>query len=111
MGLSCGDIDNDGHIDLFVSNMYSKAGNRVIDNLPPGHYNDEIMSKLRRMVAGSELYVNRGGLEFEAIAHQVQVSRIGWSWGPALVDLDNDGWLDLYSTCGFISHDRTKPDG
>jgi hypothetical protein len=111
MGLAAGDIDNDGQIDLFVSNMYSKAGNRVIDNLPSGHYDEEVMRKLRRMVAGSELYVNHGGLAFEAIAKQVQVSRIGWGWGPALVDLDNDGWLDLYSTCGFISHDRKKPDG
>lgn len=111
MGLAAGDINNDGEIDLFVSNMYSKAGNRVIDNLPSDHYDDEIMRKLRRMVAGSELYVNRSELDFEAIAKRVQVSKIGWGWGPALVDLDNDGWLDLYSTCGFISHDRKKPDG
>lgn len=69
------------------------------------------MRKLRRMVAGSELYMNRSGLAFEAIAKQIHVSKIGWGWGPALVDLDNDGWLDLYSTCGFISHDRKKPDG
>jgi hypothetical protein len=55
--------------------------------------------------------MNRSGLAFEAIAKQIHVSKIGWGWGPALVDLDNDGWLDLYSTCGFISHDRKKPDG
>ena len=111
MGLAAGDINNDGQVDLFVSNMYSKAGNRVIDNLPVGHYDAEVMRKLRRMVAGSELYVNQGELSFEAIAKNVQVSKLGWSWGTAMVDLDNDGWLDLYSTCGFISHDRKKSDG
>ena len=111
MGLASGDINNDGLTDVFVSNMYSKAGNRVIDNLPPGHYDDEIMRKLRRMVAGSELYVNRGDLSFEVVADRMQISKIGWGWGAALVDLDNDGWLDLYSTAGFISVDKNKPDG
>jgi hypothetical protein len=41
----------------------------------------------------------------------MQISKIGWGWGSALVDLDNDGWLDLYSTAGFISVDKNKPDG
>ena len=30
MGASAGDYDNDGDLDLFISNMYSKAGNRII---------------------------------------------------------------------------------
>ena len=111
MGLATGDINNDQQIDVFVSNMYSKAGNRVIDNLPDGHYDDEVMRKLRRMVSGSELYINNSQLAFEAVGKQMQITKIGWAWGPALVDLDNDGWLDIYSTCGFISHDRKKPDG
>ena len=38
MGVASGDYDNDGHIDLYVANMYSKAGNRVIGNLWPGTY-------------------------------------------------------------------------
>ena len=36
--------------------MYSKSGSRVIGNLKPDSYNDEVMSKLKRMVAGSRLY-------------------------------------------------------
>ena len=26
-------------------------------------------------------------------------------------DFNNDGWLDLYATAGFISQERGKPDG
>ena len=39
------------------------------------------------------------------------IASVGWAYGPALVDLDNDGWLDLYATAGFISADRNEPDG
>ncbi len=39
------------------------------------------------------------------------VNEVGWAFAPAFVDVDNDGWLDLYATTGFLSFDRGKPDG
>lgn len=111
MGLTCGDIDNDGQIDLYVSNMFSKAGNRVMDNLPPGFYDDTTMHKLRRMVAGNQLHRNCGNLQFDPIADRMDVAQVGWGWGPAMLDFNNDGWLDIYGTCGFMSRSRDKPDG
>jgi hypothetical protein len=111
MGLTCGDIDNDGRIDLYIANMYSKAGNRVIGNLRPDTYSPEIMARLRSLVAGSQLYLNRGGNRFEPVGPKYHVSGIGWAYGAALVDLDNDGWLDLYATCGYVSKSRSEPDG
>jgi hypothetical protein len=111
MGATCGDIDNDGRIDLYIANMYSKAGNRIIGNLRPDTYAPDVMARLRSLVAGSQLYLNRGGLRFEPVGQKYQVSAIGWAYGPALVDLDNDGWLDLYATCGYVSKSRNEPDG
>jgi hypothetical protein len=113
MGVTAGDIDNDGNIDLYVANMYSKAGNRVINNVAPGTYSTQIMSTMRSFVTGSELWHNRGvgGPGFERRGRKLQVADVGWAYGPALVDLDNDGWLDLYATAGFVSQDRNEPDG
>jgi hypothetical protein len=111
MGLSAGDVNNDGAIDLYLSNMYSKAGSRVIGNLSPGHYPDPVMAQIRALVAGSELYLNRAGNGFEPLGKAFQVHGVGWSWGSALADLNNDGWLDIYATAGFMSRDRNKPDG
>jgi hypothetical protein len=111
MGVTCGDLHGEGNIDLYVANMYSKAGARVISNILPGTYSDKIMSTMRQFVAGSQLWRNKGGGEFEPLGKQYGVAAIGWAYGAALVDLDNDGWLDIYATAGFISQSRSEPDG
>jgi hypothetical protein len=111
MGLVAGDINNDGNTDLYLSNMYSKAGMRVIGNVKPGSYPDDVMAHIRTFVTGSQLHLNRGNLQFEQKGQEWQVNDCGWAYGAALIDLDNDGWLDLYATCGYISRDRHKPDG
>lgn len=111
MGVACGDYDNDGRIDLYVANMYSKAGNRVIGNLWPGTYPEPLLAKLRALTAGSQLHRNLGGLKFQRVGPELHVADVGWAYGPSMVDLNNDGWLDIFATCGFISRNRDDPDG
>jgi hypothetical protein len=111
MGVTAGDIDNDGNIDIYCANMYSKAGSRVIGNMRPGTYPEPVMAQIRSFVKGSELHRNLGGLRFEQLGQSFQVHDAGWAYGPALVDLDNDGWLDLHALAGYISRDRNEPDG
>jgi hypothetical protein len=45
------------------------------------------------------------------MAKKYQVAGAGWAYGPAFVDLDNDGWLDLFANAGFVSQDPNEPDG
>jgi hypothetical protein len=111
MGLAVGDVNNDGNIDVYSANMYSKAGTRVIGNLKPDAYPPPLMEKMRRFVAGSQLHLNRGALKFDQAGPQMQVAAVGWAYGPCLADLDSDGFLDIFATAGYISRDRSKPDG
>ena len=68
-GLAVGDIDNDGLDDVyFVSNLGS-----------------------------NKLYKNKGGLSFEDItAASLTEDAKGFSTGATMLDVNNDGWLDIY---------------
>ena len=111
MGLAVGDVDNDGRVDIYSANMYSKAGTRVISNLRPDAYPPELMEKMRRFVAGSQLHRNKGEFGFDQAGAKMQVGAVGWAYGACLADLDADGFLDIYATAGYISRDRSRPDG
>jgi uncharacterized membrane protein YraQ (UPF0718 family) len=37
------------------------------------------------------------------------VGQPGWSWNSKFVDLDQDGWLDLYVATGFMAHRSFMP--
>ena len=103
MGASFGDYDNDGRQDLYVTNMYSKAGRRITEQVPG------LDPKIAQMSRGNSLFRNLGD-GFEKVsgldAPALQVERAGWSWGGQFVDVDNDGYLDVYASSGFY----TAPD-
>ena len=111
MGLASGDFNNDKNIDIYVSSMYSSAGTRVISNLKENSFDKKVMSELKSMVRGSQLYSNLGDLKFEKMADKYNLASVGWGYGPIMSDLNNDSWLDIYTTSGFVSRNREKPDG
>ena len=100
MGASFGDYDNDGLKDLYVSNMYSKAGLRIT------HQIDRLNPRIRQLAEGNYLYRNRGErmeLVSGLSAPSMLVSRAGWSWGGQFVDVNNDSFLDLYVPNGYYT--------
>jgi hypothetical protein len=78
MGADFGDIDHDGRLDILVTNFYGE---------------------------GDALYWNQGERGFTDIAWPAGIARpsvplVGW--GAGLVDMDNDGWLDIFVANGHI---------
>jgi len=97
MGASCGDYDNDGDLDLFVSNMYSKAGNRIVP------YFENADPRILVAARGNFLYENNGGIFRLSSEKDAPETKVGWAFGGQFADFNNDGWLDLYVPSGLYS--------
>jgi len=50
----------------------------------------------------NQLYLNRGNLKFEDISQSAGIAGAGkWVSGVNVLDINNDGWQDIYLTCTF----------
>jgi hypothetical protein len=91
MNVSFGDFRNVGEMSIYISNITEPG------NLPQG--NNLWMPQAHKK--GDPPH-------YLETAEQFKVHLGGWSWGAQFGDLDNDGWLDLYLTNGYISADPVK---
>jgi hypothetical protein len=86
MGIGVGDFDNDGRIDLIKTNFSGDYPN---------------------------LYRNAGGGIFEDVVVKaglaVNPQYVGW--GVGFVDLDNDGWKDVFQVNGHVYPELDRKDG
>jgi hypothetical protein len=106
MGVSFGDYDNDGDLDLHITNMSSTAGNRILSMLYPEDH--EIRKTLSKQAAGNSLYERRADGTFHEVTDEVGGLSGGWAFGGGFIDFDNDGWEDLYTPNGFVSGKSMK---
>lgn len=100
MGVSWGDYDQDSRQDLYISNMFSKAGKRITGKV------SGINPVFKAMAEGNSLFRNEGE-SFTKVSGTdegtILVEKAGWSWGSQFLDFDNDGWLDLYALSGHYT--------
>ncbi len=111
MSASWGDVNRDGLMDLYVSNMWSSAGNRITsqDKFRAKKDGDEdTKNMIRRHARGNSLFRNAGEdapFTDDSLATGTAMGR--WAWGSLLMDLNNDGWEDVYVANGFMSAPQT----
>lgn len=100
MGVSWGDVNNDGRLDMYVSNMYSTAANRVFNHSQPRAEDKTLLLKAAR---GNSLFIATANGKFDDMTEEAGVGKAGWAWGGQFFDADNDGWLDIYVPTGYYT--------
>ena len=112
MGSDIGDINNDGSPEIMSTDM-----------LPPDNYRIKTMTQFQPFRMGKMrfdsiyhqqimqncLQLNNSEGYFQEIAYLAGVSSSDWSWGALLIDLDLDGWKDIFVSNG-IQKDLTDFD-
>ena len=79
-GVGIGDFNNDGLQDIYL------VGNAV----------------------SNKLYINKGNMKFEDVTKEAGVGGLGgWGRGVAVIDINNDGLLDIY-VCNTLLNDSLK---
>ncbi|MEM6842695.1 MAG: VCBS repeat-containing protein [Bacteroidota bacterium] len=104
MGSDYADINNDGLNDLYVVDMAMKGHIRSKRNM--GSMSTENFTKIIERgyhypYSTNTLHLNLGNQHFTEIAQMAGVDKTDWSWAPLLVDLDNDGYKDIFVTNGI----------
>ena len=77
MGIGPGDFNLDGHIDIYKTHYQQQAG---------GLYRSDGKGQFEDVTAAAGIYGERRFV----------------SWGDGIVDLDNDGWPDLFCVTGNV---------
>ena len=93
------DYDRDGRLDLFLVNVGKYTSNTLggdgdkyyvgIDQAFTGHLKPELAEQ-------SILYHNEGGNRFVDVSDKVGLKDLSWSGDASAVDVNDDGWPDLY---------------
>lgn len=102
MGIDIADFNRDGLDDIFVADMRSRTHlqrNVRVPDLPASYAESDALS-LRHQYSMNTLLLNRGGGLFSEVAFASGVSASDWSWTPAFLDVDLDGYEDLLITTG-----------
>ncbi len=107
MSSDLGDINNDGHAEIFTTDMipdddYRLKTTGTFDNIDL--YLSKQKAGLYHQYVRNCLQLNNGNGTFSEIGNYCGVYGTDWSWGSVFVDADNDGLNDIF-VCNGIARD------
>ena len=105
MSFDVGDVNNDGSMELFAADMhpysaeimpdYEPMMEAMMDNHNPIEGDPQVMANVMQVRDANGNFVDQ--------AEEMAAAATGWSWSTKFGDLDQDGFLDIYSVNGMAS--------
>jgi len=123
MGADIADINGDGLLDIFVTDMLPESQRRLKQVMTFENWDKFQFNKTHGyhyQYSRNMLHVNNGDGTFSEMGRLANVEATDWSWGALIFDMDNDGLKDLFVSNGiyqdltdldylnFIDNDETK---
>ncbi|MDP4998942.1 MAG: VCBS repeat-containing protein [Saprospiraceae bacterium] len=104
MGTDVADVNNDGHLDIFVADMLPYR--REVLQTAAGEESFDIYHMKKNLgyneqYSRNTLQLNRGDGHFSEAAQLLGLEASDWSWSPLFQDFDLDGWVDLFVSNGI----------
>lgn len=129
MNASMADYDNDGKIDIYVTNIRSEhswyaewptVARYMVNTWKQQVWRTDMplyweifkqsgfdfVAVFQQMAYGNNLLRNKGDGTFEDVTLKAGANPLGWFWGASFADFDNDGWQDIYMADGWVYNDR-----
>jgi hypothetical protein len=104
MGIKFFDFDNDGNVDLLLTDMHSDMSEEI------GPEREKLKSRMQwtdgflqggaNNVFGNAFYRNAGDGRFDEVSDTIGVENY-WPWGPSVGDVNADGWDDVFIASGM----------
>lgn len=123
MGADIADINGDGLLDIFVTDMLPESQTRLKQVTTFENWDKYQFNKTygyHYQLSRNMLHLNNGDGTFSEIGRLSNVEATDWSWGALIFDMDNDGLRDVFVANGiyqditdldylnFIDDDKTK---
>ncbi|WP_165929631.1 VCBS repeat-containing protein [Pseudocnuella soli] len=121
MGADIADLNNDGLSEVYVTDMFPEGEARVKTKTAFENWDKYTANQFNgyhRQFVRNSLQWNRGlirvsndsnALQFTDVSRFSGVSATDWSWGALIMDMDNDGFKDIFVANG-IYKDITDQD-
>lgn len=98
-------VENDSINPIDLTNIYNGGGVGIgdfnNDGLPDIYFTGNLVA--------NKLYLNKGKLRFQDVTDEAGVGGRGqWNRGVAVVDINNDGWQDLYVCASMLPHPEQR---
>jgi len=104
MGIKVFDHNNDGLMDIYVTDMHSDMDKRIGPETekykPPKIFTEYFTQAQGKSIYGNAFFENRGGGAFREISDRLGVETY-WPWGPSVGDLNADGYEDIFVASGM----------